>query len=80
MSAALDDFVAGRPTYPSGTVFIASDLEWSGNSIAERARENKPIVVVYPDGEERFLVPSPHPREGAGVVERLRLRLRRRFG
>lgn len=78
MREAIDDFVAGRPTYPSGTTFIDSDQDGVDASIAYHAREHGPIVIVYPDGEERFLTPSPHPRVSAGWVERLRLRLRRR--
>ena len=78
MSEVIDDFVAGRPTYPSGTTFIDSDQDGVGASIAYHAREHKPIVIVYPDGEECFLTPSTHPRDSAGWAERLRLRLRRR--
>jgi hypothetical protein len=61
MDRAIEDDIAGRPSYPSGTVFMASDLASFGERIAERARDKRPIVIVYPDGEERFLVPMPRP-------------------
>jgi hypothetical protein len=78
MGRAMDDAIAGLPTYPSGTTFIRSDMDGFGKSIAEDAREGKPIVIEYPDGEERFLVPSPHPSATVGPLGRLRLRWRAR--
>jgi hypothetical protein len=61
LQKAIDDSIAGRPTYPSGTTFIDADMEGFGACLADEARERRPIVIVYPDGEERFLVPTPRP-------------------
>jgi hypothetical protein len=76
LGRAMDDVIAGRPTYPSGTTFIRSDLDGFGKRLAEDAREGKPIVIEYPDGEERYLVPSPHPSATVSRLGRLRLRWR----
>lgn len=61
LDRAIEDNIAGRPTYPTGTVFIAADHDGLNEAVARRARNNTPIVIVYPDGEERFLVPTPRP-------------------
>jgi hypothetical protein len=63
MDASIDAVVAGRPAYPSGTVFIGADMDGFGEVLARTIRARQPIVVVYPDGEERFLLPTPPPDE-----------------
>ena len=78
MGRAIDDFIAGRPTYPSGTNFVSTEIDGFGEVVAQMAREDRPIVIEYPDGEERYLVPAPHPRLTPGRLERLRIRWRQR--
>jgi len=41
--------------YPNDVVFIPADHETSGAMIRDSLLEEKPIVVVYPDGKERFI-------------------------
>lgn len=77
LGQCIDDTVAGRPTYPSGTTFISTEIEGFGQCVAEEVLRGVPIVIEYPDGEERFLVPRPHPRETTGPLRRLGLRWRR---
>jgi hypothetical protein len=77
MGRAIDDTIAGRPTYPSGTTFIRTEIDAFGECVAQEARRGKPIVISYPDGEERYLVPRPHPRETTGPLRRLWMRWRR---
>jgi hypothetical protein len=76
MGRAIDDTLAGRPTYPSGTSFIRTEIDGFGEWVARDALRGVPIVIEYPDGEERYLVPRPHPRETTGRLRRLWLRRR----
>lgn len=55
---ATDLAVEGRSPYPNGAAFVASDLANFGETVARYARERLPIVIVYPDGDERVLTPS----------------------
>ncbi len=55
---ATDLAVEGRSPYPNGAAFLASDLANFGETVARYARERRPIVVVYPDGDERILTPA----------------------
>jgi hypothetical protein len=50
--------VEGRSPYPDGAAFVASDLPNLGEVVAGYARERRPVVIVYADGEERMLVPE----------------------
>jgi hypothetical protein len=44
--------------YPNDVVFIPADHSDFGIMIGDSLREDRPIVVVYPDGRER-LIPAP---------------------
>ena len=55
---AIDLAVDGRSPYPNEAAFVASDLPNLGAVLAEHARERRPVVLVYPDGEERILRPE----------------------
>jgi hypothetical protein len=77
MGRAIDDTVADRPTYPSGTTFIRTEIDDFGECVAEHARRGGPIVIAYPDGEERYFVPQPHPRQALSPVSRFWRRWRR---
>lgn len=55
---ATDLAVKGHSPYPNGAVFLASDLPNLGEALARYARERCPIVIVYPDGDERVLLPQ----------------------
>lgn len=55
---AIDLAVEGRSPYPAEAAFVASDLTDLGAILAEYAKERRPVVLVYPDGEERILTPE----------------------
>lgn len=58
MDAAIDAAIAGEPIYPNDTLFVGSDLEGLGEVLRRGAREDFPVLIVYPDGEERLLLPA----------------------
>ncbi|MHB1571852.1 MAG: hypothetical protein ACYC0H_21975 [Solirubrobacteraceae bacterium] len=61
---AIDLAVEGKSPYPNEAAFVASDLPNLGSVLAEHAKEHRPVVLVYPDGEERVLMPqrvAEHP-------------------
>lgn len=55
---ATDLAVEGRSPYPNGAAFVPADLPNLGEAVAGYARERRPVVIVYADGDERVLVPS----------------------
>jgi hypothetical protein len=55
---AIELAVEGKSPYPNGAAFLASDLPGFGEALARFARERIPVVIVYPDGEERILSPE----------------------
>jgi len=55
---ATDLAVEGKSPYPNEAAFVASDLPNLGAILAEYAKERRPVVLVYPDGEERVLIPE----------------------
>ena len=56
--AAVEDGIAGRPArYPNGAAFVGADLPGLGEILARDAREERAVVLVYPDGEERIIEP-----------------------
>jgi len=55
---AVDLAVEGKSPYPNEAAFLAADLPNLGVILAEYAKERRPVVLVYPDGEERILVSS----------------------
>lgn len=56
---AVELAIDGKSPYPNGAAFLASDLPGFGETLARYARERIPVVIVYPDGEERVLTPAP---------------------
>lgn len=62
--AAIEDGLAERPArYPHGATFVGADIPGLGKILARSAREGQPVVLVYPDGEERVL--EAHTPESA---------------
>ncbi len=55
---AIELAIEGKSPYPNGAAFVASDLPGFGETLARYARERIPVVIVYPDGEERILTPE----------------------
>lgn len=60
---ATDLAVEGRSPYPDGAAFVAADLPNLGDVLADYARERRPVVLVYADGEERMLLPDAARQE-----------------
>jgi hypothetical protein len=73
MDAAIEDAIAGRrPRYPADAVFIGADLPTLGDLLAGYAREQRPVVLVYPDGAERVINPrEPDAATLAGIIGQL---------
>ena len=64
-------------SYPNGTTFIASDIPDFAETLRRDLLRGGPIVIVYPDGRERFIRPiDPNgPRSiAARLLRRKRLR------
>jgi hypothetical protein len=56
--AAIEDGIAERPArYPNGAAFVGADLPGLGEILARNAREERAVVLVYPDGEEWIVEP-----------------------
>lgn len=56
--AAIEDGIAERPArYPNGASFVGADLPGLGEILARDALEERAVVLVYPDGEERIIEP-----------------------
>jgi len=53
---AIELAIEGRSPYPDGAAFVAADLPNLGEVLARYARERRPVVLIYPDGEERILI------------------------
>lgn len=51
--------------YPNDVVFIPADHPDFGTMIGSSLRENRPIMIVYPDGRER-LIPAPSASRDSG--------------
>jgi|GEM_PF-5487864 hypothetical protein len=49
--------VAAPDRYPSGTSFIAADLPSFHSHFRRAISEDRPVVVVLPDGDELFIEP-----------------------
>src|SRR5687767_3128984 len=57
LEEAIASDLAGSERYPSGTVFIPTDAgDWRG-AFLRNLREGRPIVLILPDGDERFIAP-----------------------
>jgi hypothetical protein len=58
---AVDSALEGGPVYPRGAVFVPADDLGAVRVALGYAREGRPLVLVFPDGEERVLQPRPSP-------------------
>ncbi len=64
--------IEGRSPYPDGAAFLAADLPNLGEVLGRYARERRPAVLVYPDGEERVLTSDQNPVVEAMASEPVR--------
>ncbi len=69
LAALMED----RFEYPDRTAFVAADSASFGSSFARAASEDRPVLIVMPDGVEFLYEPAP------GLVASLRRRLRSRL-
>ena len=60
---ATDLAVEGNSPDPDGAAFVAADLPNLGDVLAQYAKERRPVVLVYADGEERVLLPAAAKQE-----------------
>lgn len=59
--------------YPRGAVFVPSDASYTRKTLLRALREGKPVVLVYPDGQERIVHGETRAEGGwlSGVRDRL---------
>jgi hypothetical protein len=41
--------------YPKGAVFVDAEAPYVGAALSRNMREGTPVVLIYPDGEERIV-------------------------
>lgn len=68
-------FMRDEWPYPNHASFVPSDVPEAGKEITRDLREMKTVILVYPDGTERWI----EPRE-PGLLRRRRLRAPRLVG
>jgi hypothetical protein len=51
-----------EPEYPNDTCLLPADAPGFGKMIADSMLEGTPLLIVYPDGRERFIPASPRAR------------------
>lgn len=73
MEEALND-QGRRRRYPSGTVFIPADLPGFGEALQRHMKDRLPVVVIYPDGKERMVIPGEPARAGRYLWRTFRYR------
>lgn len=50
--------LADEPEYPNDTCLLPADAPDFGKMIADSLLEGPPLLIVYPDGRERFIPAS----------------------
>ena len=59
------DALEGRARgYPQGAVFMPSDASYTRKALLRALREGQPVVLVYPDGQERIVRGEPRADGG----------------
>ncbi len=66
---AIELAIEGRSPYPDGAAFLAADQPGLGAWMADYAREHRPVVLVYPDGDERVLLALPATSRWRALLE-----------
>lgn len=63
------DALEGRATgYPRGAIFVPSDAPYTRKTLLRALREGQPVVLVFPDGQER-IVQGESPGRGGWFAE-----------
>jgi len=48
----------GERSYPRDAVFIDAEASFAWDATVRNVREERPVVLVFPDGIEKVIVPS----------------------
>lgn len=56
----------GERTYPRDAVFIDAEASFAWDATVRNVREERPVVLVFPDGLEKVIVPSAPVVRGSG--------------
>lgn len=59
LRSAVDSAFDDAPRYPEGTVFVPADTPDLADVLDQHRESRAPVVVVYEDGREEFVVGSP---------------------
>jgi hypothetical protein len=72
--ARFRDAMEGRVHgYPRGAIFVPSDAPHTRKTLLRALKEGQPVVLVFPDGQERIV--HGETREEGGKVSAVRSRL-----
>lgn len=59
----------GGGSYPRDAVFIDAEASFAWDATVRNIREERPVVLVFPDGLEKIIVPSsPGARDKDGIL------------
>jgi hypothetical protein len=59
----------GERDYPQGAVFIDAEASFAWDATIRNVREERPVVLIFPDGLEKIIMPSsPEEREHGGLL------------
>jgi hypothetical protein len=68
------DAMEGRVRgYPRGAIFVPSDAPYTRKTLLRALKEGQPVVLVFPDGQERIV--HGETRDEAGWLSGMRDRL-----
>ncbi|MBW8059752.1 MAG: hypothetical protein FVQ78_05340 [Solirubrobacterales bacterium] len=68
------DALEGRASgYPRGAIFVPSDAPYTRKTLLRALREGQPVVLVFPDGQERIV--HGETRDEGGWLSGMRDRL-----
>ena len=56
--------LADEPEYPSGTVLLPADMPGFDKGISRELAREVPLLIIYPDGRERFIPPPSSSKNG----------------
>jgi hypothetical protein len=53
--------IEGQGSYPRGAVFLDAEADFARTALVRNIRERRPVVLVFPDGEERIIQARSRP-------------------
>jgi hypothetical protein len=60
--------LAGDGRYPQGAIFVDAEAPFAGSALVRNAREDLPVVLVYPDGVEKIIEAASPESEATSIV------------